>query len=68
MLCAAWERYNENILLECIDKILETDIKANSLSKYVKEYISNKIRESKNIIYPIELLIADGEIFGKDLP
>lgn len=55
MLCAAWERYSENILLECIDKILDTDIQANALSKHIKEYISQKVRESKNVIYPIEL-------------
>jgi hypothetical protein len=55
MLCAAWERYNENILLECIDKILETDIEARELSKHIKEYLSAKVRENRNNIYPIEL-------------
>lgn len=55
MLCAAWERYNENVLLECIDKILETNIEATSLSKYVKEYLSSKVKENKSNIYPIEL-------------
>lgn len=55
MLCAAWERYCENILLECIDKILDTNIQASALSKHVKEYISEKVRSSKNNIYPIEL-------------
>lgn len=55
MLCAAWERYNENILLECIDKILETEIEASSLSKHVKEYLSTKVKENKSNIYPIEL-------------
>lgn len=55
MLCAAWERYNENILLECIDKILETTIIAKDLSKHIKEHISVKVTENKNKIYPIEL-------------
>ena len=55
MLCAAWERYTENILLDCIDKILETEIEASALSKHIKEYISLKVRENKNVIYPIEL-------------
>lgn len=55
MLCAAWERYNENIVLECIDKILETDIEAKNLSKYIKEYLSIKVKENKSNIYPIEL-------------
>ena len=55
MLCASWERYNENILLECIDKILETNIEAKTLSKHIKEYISIKVKENKSNIYPIEL-------------
>jgi hypothetical protein len=55
MLCAAWERYCENILIECIDKILETNIEAQNLQKNIKEYISQKVRNHKNIIYPIEL-------------
>lgn len=55
MLCAAWERYNENILLECIDKILETSIEANTLSKHIKEYLSSKVKLNKSNIYPIEL-------------
>lgn len=55
MLCAAWERYNENVLLECIDKILLTNIQAASLSKHIKEYLSKRVKEHKNIVYPIEL-------------
>ncbi|KAF2338040.1 HEPN domain-containing protein [Flavobacterium ginsenosidimutans] len=55
MLCAAWERYCENILLECVDKVLTTDIEAKALPSYIKEYIGTKVRENKNIIYPIEL-------------
>lgn len=55
MLCAAWERYNENVLLECIDKIIETNIEAGNLSKHIKEYLSEKVRGNKNNIYPIEL-------------
>ena len=55
MLCAAWERYNENLLLEIIDKILEENISANDLPTPVKQNISNKVRKHKNDIYPIEL-------------
>lgn len=55
MLCAAWERYNENLLLESIDLILNTNIQANALSKHIKEYLSLKVKENKNKIYPIEL-------------
>ncbi len=55
MLCAAWERYNENLLLECLDLILDTKIQAKQLSNHIKEYLSLKVRENKNVIYPIEL-------------
>lgn len=55
MLCAAWERYNENLLLELIDKILTSDIKASQLPSKTKEYLSSKVKENKNNIYPIEL-------------
>lgn len=58
MLSAAWERYNENLLLECIDKILETAIEAKNLPTEIKKYISGKVKNNKNEIYPIEL--ADG--------
>ena len=58
MLCAAWERYNENLLLEIIEKILDEDISANDLPTPVKKNISYKVRKHKNEIYPIEL--ADG--------
>lgn len=55
MLCAAWERYNENVLIECIHIILGTNIQANSLSKHTKEYLSIRVKENKNNIYPIEM-------------
>ncbi|RUA18766.1 MAG: hypothetical protein DSY83_01535 [Flavobacteriia bacterium] len=55
MLCAAWERYNENLLLESIEIILSTDPAAKDLPLEVKKYISEKVREEKHEIYPIEL-------------
>jgi len=55
MLCAAWERYNENLLLELIDLILTTNLKAEELPTSVKQFISTKVKENKNEIYPIEL-------------
>ncbi|AKA34961.1 MAE_28990/MAE_18760 family HEPN-like nuclease [Flagellimonas lutaonensis] len=55
MLCAAWERYNENLLLEAIDLILNKGISANELPKKVKQNISRKVKENKNEVYPIEL-------------
>jgi hypothetical protein len=55
MLCAAWERYNENLLLESIDLILSTDLRGSDLPSEVKKYISQKVKSSKNEIYPLEL-------------
>ena len=55
MLCAAWERYNENLLLESIDIILTTTLAAKDLPTDVKKYLSRKVKEDKNEIYPIEL-------------
>lgn len=55
MLCAAWERYNENFLLEVVDLVLRTDIEAKALPKEVKQYISSQVKNHKNEIYPIEL-------------
>ena len=55
MLCAAWERYNENLLLETIDKILTSNIVAKDLPKEVKKYVSSKVKKDKNEIFPIEL-------------
>jgi hypothetical protein len=55
MLCASWERYNENLLLETIDLILATNIEAKSLPKEIKLYLSDRVKENKNNIYPIEL-------------
>lgn len=55
MLCAAWERYNENLLLETIDKILTSNIKAKDLPNEVKKYVSGRVKKDKNEIFPIEL-------------
>lgn len=55
MLCAAWERYNEDLLIECIDYICNEIADINLLSKEVKKTISRKVRDDKNEIKPIEL-------------
>jgi len=55
MLCAAWERYNENLLLETIDKILTSNIKAKDLPSEIKKYVSARVKNDKNEVFPIEL-------------
>lgn len=55
MLCAAWERYNENLLLETIDKILTSNLKAKDLPSDIKKYVSTRVKTDKNEIFPIEL-------------
>ncbi|WP_067149957.1 MAE_28990/MAE_18760 family HEPN-like nuclease [Pseudotamlana agarivorans] len=55
MLCAAWERYNENLLLESINIILNSNIQAKDLPITIKQNISEKVKLNKNNIYPIEL-------------
>lgn len=55
MLCAAWERYNEDLLLETIDEICAeiTDIKR--LNNEIKKTISEKVKADNHITKPIEL-------------
>jgi len=55
MLCAAWERYNEDLLIECIDYICNGITDINLLNKEIKKTISRKVRDDKNEIKPIEL-------------
>lgn len=55
MLCAAWERYNEDLLLECIDHICSHLNDAHALNKEIKQMLSMKIKEDLNQIKPIEL-------------
>ncbi|MBL0200317.1 MAG: hypothetical protein IPP81_09095 [Chitinophagaceae bacterium] len=55
MLCAAWERYNEDLLIECIDYICDGIADINLLNKEIKKTISRKVRDDKNEIKPIEL-------------
>lgn len=55
MLCAAWERYNEDLLIECIDYICNGIADINLLNKEIKKTISRKVRDDKNEIKPIEL-------------
>lgn len=55
MLCAAWERYNEDLLLESITYLSNITADINNLNKQIKKTISAKVRDDKNEIKPIEL-------------
>lgn len=55
MLCAAWERYNEDLLLESIEYIANNTPDINKLSKRIKKTISDKVKADKNENKPIEL-------------
>lgn len=55
MLCAAWERYNEDLLLESIDKICLSINDINQLNDGVKNTISEKVKSDKHNNKPIEL-------------
>ncbi len=55
MLCAAWERYNEDLLLESITHLSTVTSDINSLNKQIKKTISAKVKNDKNEIKPIEL-------------
>lgn len=55
MLCAAWERYNEDLLLESIEYICNNLHDIHPLNKEIKKTLSAKVKEDKNEIKPIEL-------------
>jgi hypothetical protein len=55
MLCAAWERYNEDLLLESICYLSNVTSDINKLNKQIKKTISAKVKNDKNEIKPIEL-------------
>lgn len=55
MLCAAWERYNEDLLIEAIDKICDSVTDISLLNKKIKKTISSKVKLDKNESKPIEL-------------
>jgi len=62
MLCAAWERYNEDLLLETIEEICNRINDINLLNDEIKATISQKVKIDKNNNKPIELA---GKKFGK---
>jgi hypothetical protein len=55
MLCAAWERYNEDLLLESIQFVCNNLHDVHLLNKEIKKTISSKVKDDKNEIKPIEL-------------
>jgi hypothetical protein len=55
MLCAAWERYNEDLLLECIDELCLNISDINDLPIEVKKTLSRLIKEDQHHLSPIEL-------------
>lgn len=55
MLCAAWERYNEDLLLESIEYINKHVNDIHVLNKEIKKMLSNKGTLDKDEIKPIEL-------------
>src|SRR5690606_1402669 len=55
MLCAAWERYNEDLLLEAIDKICDSITDNKLLNNKIKNSSSSQVKLDKNDNKPIEL-------------
>ncbi len=55
MLCAAWERYNEDLLLESVAYLSDSVADINHLNKVIKKTISFKVKKDQNEIKPIEL-------------
>jgi len=55
MLCAAWERYNEDLLLECVTYLGSNVTDINLLNKTIRKTISAKVKKDSNEIKPIEL-------------
>jgi hypothetical protein len=55
MLCAAWERYNEDLLLEAIVYLSNNIQNINTLNKQIRKTISAKVKADKNETKPIEL-------------
>ncbi|MCP9750699.1 HEPN domain-containing protein [Ferruginibacter sp. HRS2-29] len=55
MLCAAWERYNEDLLLESVNYLSDSISDIHQLNKIIKKTISSKVKNDLNEIKPIEL-------------
>lgn len=55
MLCASWEFYMEELLLESIDFLNNRRLSIDKLPIEVKKQIGNRIRAERNEIKPLEL-------------
>ncbi|MFZ0597918.1 MAG: HEPN domain-containing protein [Flavobacterium sp.] len=55
MLCAAWERYNEDLLIESVEYLSDNINDINILNKQIKKTISLKVRKDLDESKPIEL-------------
>lgn len=55
MLCASWELYHEELVIECIKYLSTSILDATNLPKQVKKTISKHVEDDKNEIKAIEL-------------
>jgi len=55
MLCAAWERYNEDLLLETIKYLTKVISDVNDLNLEIKKVISSRVKNDKHELKPIQL-------------
>lgn len=58
MLCASWERYNEDLLAECVNIVCRHVAGANELPIEVQKTVSNAVKSDSNQLSPIR---ATGE-------
>ncbi|WP_171938748.1 HEPN domain-containing protein [Herbaspirillum rubrisubalbicans] len=55
MLCAAWERYQEAVLVEGVKYLASEIPDPNNLPLKVRQYLSQHVREAKNVLTPMQL-------------
>ena len=54
-LCACWEQYAEDVILEGVESIRGTAATADDLPERVKQVLSRKVRNAKHDLKPLEL-------------
>ncbi|MCO5238062.1 MAG: HEPN domain-containing protein [Chitinophagaceae bacterium] len=59
MLCAAWERYNEDLLLESIKYLCDNIQDASLIKEEIKRFVSSKIRNDRHELKPF-FVAGDG--------
>lgn len=55
MLCAAWERYNEAVIVESVKYLSREVHDPNNLPLTVKKHLSNTVKKSNHELKPMEL-------------